>query len=123
MGNHVYYARYMNFLEEARGEFFRAIGHPLLRLQDEDLIFPVIECHIAYKAPARYDDVLTIEICLSRLERVRLQFEYSVRNQSNTKIVRASTTHVCTSAHEKPKRIPTELISALEPYVRAKEAK
>lgn len=123
MGNHVYYARYLNFLETGRGEFFRALGQPLLRLQEEDVIFPVVECHITYKAPARYDDVLAIEICLSRVERVRLQFEYGVRNQSNTEIVRASTTHVCTSVDEKPKRIPAQLFAMLQPYIRVNEAK
>ena len=118
MGNHVYYARYLNFLEAARGEFFRAVGQPFLRLQEEDVIFPVIECHITYKAPARYDDVLAIEVWLSRLEGVRVQFEYKVQNQTNTEILHASTMHVCTSVGEKPKRIPQQLISVLQPYLR-----
>ena len=123
MGNHVYYARYLNFLEAARGEFFRSLGQPLLRLQDEDVIFPVIECHITYKAPARYDDVLAIQVSLRRLEGVRVEFDYRVLNQAMTEILVASTMHVCTSVNEKPKRIPPELMSALEPYVYVTEAK
>jgi acyl-CoA thioester hydrolase len=52
VGNHVYYARYLDLLETARGEFFRHLSTPLLELQNQDLIFPVIECRLRYKAPA-----------------------------------------------------------------------
>lgn len=121
MGNHVYYARYLTFLEAARGEFFRRVGQPFLRLQEEGVIFPVIECQITYKAPARYDDVLAIEVWLSRVEGVRIQFEYCARSQTNTEVLRASTMHVCTSVDEKPKRLPAPLVSVLQTYLRAAE--
>ena len=71
-GNHVYYARYLDFLEAARGEFFRHLGFPLSQLQDQDRIFPVIECHLRYKSPARYDDALTVEIWPAAVEQGRL---------------------------------------------------
>jgi acyl-CoA thioesterase FadM len=41
IGNHVYYSRYLDLLEEARGEFFRSIGWPLLKLQELGIAFPV----------------------------------------------------------------------------------
>jgi acyl-CoA thioester hydrolase len=62
LGNHVYYARYLEWLEAARGEFFRDLGTTFLVWQERDTIFPVIECNLRYKSPARYDDLLTIEI-------------------------------------------------------------
>src|SRR5581483_3712381 len=64
VGNHVYYARYLDILESARGEFFRHLGVTFLQWQDQDVIFPVIECRLRYKAPARYHDQLTIELCV-----------------------------------------------------------
>jgi len=30
LGNHIYYSRYLDILEAARGEFFRHLGVPLL---------------------------------------------------------------------------------------------
>ncbi len=118
VGNHIYYARYLDLLEEARGEFFRALSLTLLELQQRDLIFPVVECQIQYRAPARYDDVLAIEVRLTELGRVKLRFGYRVLNQDNTLVVEASTTHACTSAHGKLKRLPAELTLALEPHLR-----
>ena len=73
VGDHVYHSRYLDLLEAARGELLRALGCPVLAWQDAGYIFPVIEAHLRYKAPARYDDLLTIEVRVLRVERVRLE--------------------------------------------------
>src|SRR3989442_1198243 len=80
VGNHVYYARYLDLLEEARGEFFRHLGAPCSRWQEEDTIFPVVECRLRYKGAARYDDLLTTELWLVTLGRVRLTVAYRILN-------------------------------------------
>jgi acyl-CoA thioester hydrolase len=118
VGNHVYYGRYLDLLEEARGEFFRHVGQPLLQWQGHDRAFPVIECRLRYLAPARYDDVLTIETWIMDVERVRLNVAYRIVNQDGREILRAETFHVCTSLEEKPRRLPEQLRSALLPHVR-----
>ena len=116
MGNHIYYARYLDLLEAARGELFRAAGVPLLKLQEAGTIFPVIECHMEYKAPARYDDELVIEVRLTELGRVRLDFAYRVL-RGETLLVLGTTQHVCTTLDEKPTRLPPECVEALGPYL------
>jgi acyl-CoA thioester hydrolase len=115
-GNHIYYSRYLDLLEAARGEFFRQLGAPLLRWQQQKIIFPVIECRMRYKAPARYDDLLVIEVRLAAVERVRLNFSYRVLLKSGTLLVEAETFHACTGLDEKPRRIPEELERLLKPY-------
>jgi acyl-CoA thioester hydrolase len=117
LGNHVYYAQYLEILEQARGEFFRHLAAPFLHWQQQDTIFPVIECRLRYKAPARYDDLLTIEVWLTALEKVRINFGYRIANEAQTEILDASTCHVCTSLDEKPKRLPPELSNLLQPYL------
>ena len=116
-GNHVYYANYLNFLEAARGEFFRQLGLTFLQLQNAGTIFPVVECRLRYKAPARYDDVLAIELWVTATERVRLNFSYRILNAAGDLLVEAETQHVCTGLDEKAKRLPEDLVSALRPYL------
>ena len=118
VGNHIYYSRYLNLLEESRGEFCRALGQSLLALQNENFIFPVLECRVSYKYPARYDDVLQIELWLTALDRLRLTFAYRILNQSGRLVLQAETTHVCSSIDEKPRRMPKELLPVLEPYLK-----
>jgi acyl-CoA thioester hydrolase len=112
IGNHVYYARYLDLLEEARGEFFRHLGTTFQQWQDQDTIFPVIECHLRYKAPARYDDVLMIEVRITRAEKVRLNFHYRITNQSGVLLLEGETFHVCTNIAGKPKAVPAPLLQA-----------
>jgi len=119
VGNHVYYSRYLDLLEAARGEFFRQLGAPFRHWQDQETIFPVVECRLRYKAPARYDDLLTIELWLSAAAGVRLNFACRILNQTGALILEGETCHVCTGVNEKPKRLPEELTRLLEPYVRA----
>jgi len=121
VGNHVYYARYLDFLETARGEFFRAIGMPMLEWQAQGVIFPVIEARLRYQAPARYDDLLMISIAVTKAERARLNFEYRIETQAGHKILEAETWHVCSGLNDKPRRLPEELIACFQPFLKPAE--
>lgn len=121
LGNHIYYARYLDLLEAARGEFFRQLGTAMLYWQERDVIFPVVECRLRYKSPARYDDTLTIEVQPAAIEKVRLNFFHRILNQNRALILEADTFHVCTGLNEKPKRLPAELVAKLQPYLRPPE--
>jgi acyl-CoA thioester hydrolase len=117
VGNHVYHSRYLDLLEAARGEFIRSLGSTVLRWQENDVIFPVIEARLRYKFPARYDDFLAIEVWLTALEKVRLNFGHRILNQNGKLILEAETFHVCTGLDEKPKRLPEDLVEKLKPYL------
>lgn len=118
VGNHVYHSRYLDWLEAARGEFIRSLGQTVLQWQERDVIFPVIEARLRYKFPARYDDVLAIEVWPTLVERVRLNFGHRILNQGGKLILEAETFHACTGVDEKPKRMPAELAEKLKPFLR-----
>ena len=105
VGNHVYHSRYLDLLEAARGEFIRSLGSTVLRWQEKDMIFPVIEARVRYKFPARYDDLLTIEVWVTAIEKVRLNFGHRIVNQNGKLILEAETFHVCTGLDEKTKTL------------------
>lgn len=118
-GNHVYYARYLDLFEAARGEFFRQTGVSVREWQDQGFIFPALECRLRYKLPARYDDLLAIQVWLTELGRLRLSFGYRATNQDGALALEAETFHVCTGLDEKPKRAPKELLQAFQNYLDA----
>jgi len=113
LGNHIYYARYLDLVEAARGEFFRYLGISLLQLHEHDTLFPVVECHLRYKSPARYDDVLTIELWTTLVQGARVNFGFRILKDERILIVEGETFHVCTGVNEKPKRLPEELAAKL----------
>src|SRR5579871_1742234 len=117
LGNHIYYSRYLDLLEAARNEFFRKLGTTLLQLQEQDSIFPVVECRIRYKSPARYDEVLTIELWPELVQGARLNFGCRILKDENILVLEGETFHVCTGLNEKPKRVPEELLVKLETFL------
>jgi acyl-CoA thioester hydrolase len=117
VGNHVYHSRYLDWLEAARGEFIRTLGLTVLQWQERDVVFPVIEARLNYKSPARYDDLLTIEVWPTAIERIRLNFAHRVATSAGKLVLEAETFHVCAGVNEKPKRLPEELAEKLKPYL------
>ena len=120
LGNHVYYARYLDLLEAARGEFFRRLGFSCLALQQQETVFQVTECSLKYLKPARYDEELEIRLTLSDVRKVRFQFNYEIFRGADL-LLTGSTVMVCVGTDEKPKLIPDELLDAFRPYQTATE--
>jgi acyl-CoA thioester hydrolase len=119
VGNHVYYARYLDMLEEARGEMLRAAGSPLAQLQEAGVIFPVIGLTVSYLAPARYDDLITIALRITELGAVRLNFGFQIF-LADKLLAEGETRHVCASLDEKPRRLPKDLAEKLRPFLHEK---
>jgi acyl-CoA thioester hydrolase len=117
VGNHIYHSRYLDLLEAARGEYIRSLGSTVLHWQENNMIFPIIEARLNYRFPARYDDLLAIEVWVTAIEKVRLNFGHRILNQNGKLILEAETFHVCTSVDEKPKRLPEELAAKLKSYL------
>ena len=113
VGNHIYYGRYLELLEAARGEWFRSMGKSFADWQAAGLIFPVLEVQINYRSPARYDEVLIIEVWVIEARGVRLNVGYRIVGSERQVRVEGHTYHVCTNLEDKPRRLPAELISAL----------
>ena len=69
----VYYGNYLVFFERARNELMRALGFTYRELEAQGVGLPVIEAHVKYHLPARYDDLLTICARLEEVSGVRLK--------------------------------------------------
>lgn len=108
-GGVVYYAKYLEFLEDARTEFFENKGILYDRMVKEGTQFVVARQEIDYKAPAFYGDTLSIDTHLTEAGRVKLDFSYEIRNQNNQVISTARTIMVCINGEFRPKAIPEDI--------------
>ncbi|MDD4980839.1 MAG: thioesterase family protein [Candidatus Omnitrophica bacterium] len=108
-GGVVYYANYLKFLEEARTEFFAERDVSVKELTRQGILFVVARQEIDYKSPAFYGDTLDIETRLTNISRVKLEFEYEIKNQDGQLISCAKTIMVCVDKNLKPQAIPEEM--------------
>ena len=71
-GGVVYYANYLKFMERARTEWLRAMGHSQSELAEQyGFVFAVAEVNVNYRKPARLDDELLRHL-RARARRARL---------------------------------------------------
>ncbi|AKF82321.1 thioesterase family protein [Myxococcus sp. MISCRS1] len=112
----VYYANYFRYFEFARSEFFRARGGSYRELEGSGLMLPVAEASCAYKAPARYDDVLVIRASVSELRRASVVFTYELfrEGEPRTLLCTGRTLHACVGRDGKPTRLPESVARLLE---------
>ena len=107
-----YYSNYLIWFEIARTEFFRASGLIYKQIEDEENIYlPVVESHCVYKAPVKYDDLITIKTRVSEIGRCRLTFEYEIMNDGRSATT-GYTKHVFINADRKPVEIPPRIREA-----------
>jgi acyl-CoA thioester hydrolase len=110
----VYYANYLRYFEAARNEFIRSKG---LRYRDFEaqhrLLLPVAEANVSYRTPARYDDLLTVEIALGEVRRASARFDYRIVREDGELLATGHTVHACVDLDGRVRRLPPELVRAL----------
>jgi acyl-CoA thioester hydrolase len=115
-GGIVYYANYLRFLERARTEWLRSLGHSQQELaRTPGILFAVAGLSIEYRRPARLDDELVIT-CEPRAERAAaMRFAQRIeRVPGGELLVEADVRVVCLDARTlRPKRLPEFLLEAL----------
>ncbi len=112
-GRVVYYATYLRFFEAGRAELIRARGISYREVEERfGILLPVTEAHAEYRAPARYDDLLTVETRLGELRRASARFDYRIL-RGDELLVTGHTVHACVDADGRIRRMPPELLEKL----------
>ena len=125
LGEVVYYANYLKFIERARTEWLRTLGVDQRRLKAEaGRLFVVRRCLIDYLKPARMDDLLMVRTRLTRSRGASLDLAQSVLLEERpgeaaleapTALIEAEVRVACVDAAGRPARLPAFLAEKLAP--------
>lgn len=88
----VYNGNYLRFFEIGRTELLRDIGVPYVQLESEGLLLPVLEAHVEFVRPAKYDDLITIETTYVHRVSPVLELSYHILREGHT-LARGYTRH------------------------------
>jgi acyl-CoA thioester hydrolase len=113
----VYYANYFRYFEFARSEYFRAHGGSYADVERSGIQLPVVEASCRYKAPARYDDVLVIQVAVARVRGASLVFTYELfrEGEPRTLLCTGRTLHASVGRDGRPTRLPEALARLVRP--------
>ena len=104
-----YHGNYFTWMEVARIDLLDSIGCPYKELEASGYLLPVIQCECEFKSPARFDDIIDIEVRLPKLDQVRLNLEYSIRKGENL-LAKAKTSHAFVDTSGRVVRPPDQFV-------------
>lgn len=111
-GGVVYYANYLKFMERARTEWLRALGHEQDELiAREDVLFAVRHIEVDYLQPARLNDALKIEVELIEASGTTMTLAQQITKQDEPGVLcRGKVIIVCLKASTfKPRALPPSI--------------
>ena len=111
----VYYSNYFVYFEIGRIELLRKLGISYSQLEKENIFLAVVDAHCKYRSPARFDDLLVVNTCISKLKYTRVEFCYKIRRiDEENLIAEGSTMLACLDAQRKPMVIPDKVVKVID---------
>ncbi|HXV86455.1 MAG TPA: thioesterase family protein [Gemmatimonadales bacterium] len=112
-----YHSHYLVWCEVARTEHMRRLGVRYRDLEETaGLQLAVVEAFIRYRAPARYDDLLSVRCWLRDVGRRQIVFGYAIdRPADGHAIALAHTALVALGRTRAPTAMPAEVLQRLSP--------
>ena len=105
---YLHHSRYFQYFEMGRVELLRSLGHSYADMEREGVLFVVVKVDCKYRAPARYDEELTLTTRVVRQTHVRIDHAYELR-RGDTLLAEGSTTIACVDRDGKICQIPEYL--------------
>jgi acyl-CoA thioester hydrolase len=114
----VYHARYLEFLERGRSDFLRLAGIHHTELADgkhgEKIVWVVRRMEIDFRAPARIDDILTIDTRTDSISGARIFMAQQIKRGDDV-LIDARIEAAIIGETGRPKRFPKEWIERFMP--------
>lgn len=91
----VHHSNYYIWFEVARDEFIEKIGISYKKIEDMNIMMPLVETNCKYIEAAKYGDEVFIKTFIKELSGAKVIINYEVYNTSDNKLLaRGSTTQV-----------------------------
>ena len=75
----VWHGSYLSWLEMGRVLWCEDLGYSLLDLQNQDIVLPVTNINVKYKAPAKLNDDIIIETCIEKFNTLSVTFKQLIK--------------------------------------------
>jgi acyl-CoA thioester hydrolase len=104
----VYHSNYLIWFEVGRVELIRHLGLNYKQMEEEEGCgISVVDVHVRYRAPARYDDELVVETQLLAARGAVIKFGYRIlRVADGVLLCEGETAHVCVGKDMKKMCLP-----------------
>lgn len=102
-----HHSSYLLWLEEARLGWLRAIDLGYADLTAGGLFLSLVECSCRYISPALGEDVVTVDVWVDEVSRLRVRLRYEIR-RDDTLLATATTQNAFVDGEGRPRRLPAD---------------
>ncbi|MCY4111007.1 MAG: thioesterase family protein, partial [Chloroflexi bacterium] len=102
-----HHSSYLLWLEEARLGWLRAIDLGYADLTAGGLFLSLVECSCRYISPALGEDVVTVDVWVGEISRLRVRLRYEIR-RDDTLLATAATQNAFVDGDGRPRRLPAD---------------
>jgi acyl-CoA thioester hydrolase len=109
----VYHTHYLVWCEIGRTDFIRQFGATYAELEQQGLMLAVAEANVRYGASARYDDLITVETKIERIQSRLLTFSYEIYRddpQPRALLATATTKLIALTREGTTRQLPPDLV-------------
>ena len=114
----VYHANHFIWFEVGRVELLRQLGFSYKDMEQQDNCFiAVVDARCRYKAPAVYDDEITVRTWLKNIRESVIHFGYELLRQDGTLLAEGETTHIVADAQMQKTTLPEKYMKVFREAV------
>ncbi|MEM3770497.1 MAG: thioesterase family protein [Candidatus Bathyarchaeia archaeon] len=113
----VHFSNYFRFFERAEEEFYQHLG--LIKwLGTENVIMPRVEAFCQFKKPAKFNDLLEIELTVEELKEKAVKYGFKIYNKETAELLaNGYLVAVAVNRHTlKTTQIPKDVVEKLKAY-------
>lgn len=105
----IHHSNYIRWMEEARIEWMKHVGVSYREMEEHGIISPVLSVSCDYHTMTRFDDVVLIEVEVTRYTGIKLDIAYQIRDKATGELrVKASSGHCFLNEKGKPVSLKRE---------------
>lgn len=77
----VHHSNYIRWMEEARLDLMKQVGLSYKKMEEMEIISPVLSVNVEYRSMVRFDDVVLIETKITKYNGIKLDVEYTMTDK------------------------------------------
>jgi acyl-CoA thioester hydrolase len=115
----VHFSNYFRFFEKTEEEFYRHLGFTFIDAHKRGLWFPRVEAFCQFKKPARFNDLVEVELTIEELKEKSVKYSFRVLNGETSELL-ANGYMILVAADKqtgKAAKIPMVIVEKLKSYI------
>lgn len=111
----VHHSQYVRYFEIARIEWMRSFGLSYKEMEDTGALIVVVKLDVRYRAPARFDDILSVKVTVDKMTKLRIELSYVITRVSDgIRVCEGSTRLACVDRNANLAVLPPSIQALLE---------